>query len=361
MFLVQLFIFMLILSLFLDKFKLGQILNFLMIFLIIIIILGFVDYTPDKKFYEYWIYNIPDHLEPFFKLSATYLVKHQYGYKELHLFFISTYTFILLFLISRFSNKLFLISLLHISTILIFYVTQLRYFMGFYAVCLGIYYFYVSRNLLLAIFFLVFGMSNHYGLISFVAIIPFFHIKTDKILSKLVIVTIIILLVTLFIVGVGAAAFSQVRFIGYFVSELQSSFLGGLLTFLPYIIIVYFIQQLHKKNISKNSNITDDKKYHFLYIMSITNICLLGVALITQVVGHRMIMPATLFQILFVFYSMKYYDGDEKAILVIKFISIVVIFLFYMYVFTELIAGGGSSEDIIKIFTSNKLLNLFLF
>lgn len=360
MFLFILGIFLLILAVFMEKFRLGQVLNFIITYLIIIGVVSFVEYTPDRVFYIYWIHNIPEKLEPFFKITANFIVKNGYDYHELHLFFTFTYTFLLLFLISRFSTKLYIISLLYIVTIFIFYVTQLRYFMGYYAVCLGLYYLYVKRNLFWAIILLVFGVSNHYGLFLFGVIVLFFYIKPNKLLSSLLIGTIGVVLFTLFIVILGSTIFSQIRFIGYFVSELQSSLLGGLLTFFPYLIIVFAIQKLHQNNIKIRRNIVQDKKYMYLYIMSVANIIFIGEALITQVIGHRMIMTATLFQIMFVFYSVSFYDNRKKNILIIKFLFSFLALFCYMYFFSELVAGSGSNDDIMEILKSNKLLNYFI-
>lgn len=361
MFLLILGVFLLIVTLFLEKFKLGQLLNFIIIYVVIVCIVGYVEYTPDKEFYIYWLYTIPEKLEPFFKFVARFLVKHNYEFPELQIIFTFTYTFLLLFFISRFSKKIFIVSLLYLATIFIFYVTQLRYFMGYYAVCLALYYLYVKRNFLLTAIFLAFGIANHYGLVLFIAIVPFFYVKSDKLLSRLLIVTLGVLLFTSIVLILGATVLSQVRFIGYFFDELQSTFLGGVLTFLPYVIIVYIIYRLHLSNLKKDPNILSDKKYTFLFIMSIANITLLGGALITQVIGHRMIMTASLFQILYVFQTLKYYNGIQKTKLIVGFVFSILFLYFYLYVFIDLVVGNSSNEDILLILKSNKILNYFTF
>jgi len=357
MFLLILSIFIIILTSFLEKFDLGKVISFLIVHAVIFGIVGFVEYTPDKEFYIYWLYNLPESIEPFFKITVGYLVKHGYAFPELQMFFTFVYTFLLLFLISRFSGKLFIISILYIATIFIFYVTQLRYFMGYYAMCLSLYYLYVKKNYIAAIIFLIFGIANHYGLFLFGVIVPFFYIKTDKIIPRLFTVTVTVLLLTSIILVLGTTSFSQIRFVAYFFSELQSSFLGGLLTFIPYLGIVYLIYRLHIMTIKRNEELLEDRKYMFLFIMSIANITLIGAALIIQVIGHRMIMTATLFQILYVVYVLKYYEKPEKIKLLIKFGMSVVFLCFYIYIFVDLVTNTNTKDDIILIFKSNKILN----
>jgi hypothetical protein len=84
---------------------------------------------------------------------------------------------------------------------------------------------------------------------------------------------------------------------------------------------------------------------------------LIGAALIIQVIGHRMIMTATLFQILYVFYVLKYYDKSEKFKLLITFGMAVLFLFFYIYIFVDLITNSNTKDDIILIFTSNKIFN----
>lgn len=357
MFLLILCIFLIILTSFLEKFDLGKVINFLIVFTIIFGIVGFVEYTPDKEFYIYWLYNTPETMEPFFKATADYFIRQGLGFPELQFFFTCVYTFLLLFLITRFSEKVFFISIIYLATIFLFYVTQLRYFMGYYAICLGLYYLYVKKNYFITALLIAFGIANHYGLFLFGVIVPFFYIKPDKLIPRLFTVTVTVLIITSIILILGTTSFSQIRFVAYFFSELQSSFLGGLLTFLPYLGIVYLIYRLHTMTIKRNPELLEDRKYMFLLIMSIANITLIGAALIVQVIGHRMIMTATLFQILYIFYVLKYYEKSEKIKLLIIFGMAVLFLFFYIYIFVDLITDSNTKDDIILIFTSNKILN----
>lgn len=360
MFLLIVSIFLIILTTFLEKFKLGKIINFIVVYAIIFAIVGYVEFTPDKEFYIYWLYDTPESIEPFFRITADYLVKHEYAFPELQIFFTFIYTFLLLFLITRFSEKIFIIGLLYVGTIFLFYVTQLRYFMGYYAICLGLYYLYVKKNYFTAALFMAFGIANHYGLVLFAVIIPFFYIKPDKLISRLFTVTVIVLCVTSILLLLGTTSFSQIRFVAYFFSELQSTFLGGLLTFLPYAGIVYMIYRLHIMVVKINPEILKDRKYIFLLIMSIANITLIGAALIIQVIGHRMIMTATLFQLLYVFYILPYFEKNEKFRLLAGFGGAIAFLYFYLYIFMDLILEKSNNDDIISVLKSSPVLNYFI-
>lgn len=360
MFLLILCIFLIILTSFLEKFDLGKVINFLIVFAIIFGIVGFVEYTPDKEFYIYWLYNTPETMEPFFKASADYFIRQGLGFPELQFFFTCVYTFLLLFLITRFSEKVFFISIIYLATIFLFYVTQLRYFMGYYAICLGLYYLYVKKNYFTTAVFIAFGIANHYGLVLFAVIIPFFYIKPDKLISRLFTVTVTVLGITSIILLLGTTSFSQIRFVAYFFSELQSTFLGGLLTFLPYVGIVYLIYRLHIMTVSRNTELLEDRKYIFLLIMSIANITLIGAALIIQVIGHRMIMTATLFQLLYVFYILPYFQKNEKLRLLVGLGITVALLYFYLYIFMDLILEKSNNDDINSILKSSPVLNYFI-
>lgn len=290
--------------------------------------------------------------EPFFTLSIQFIKEYEY----LHYFFTAVYSFLLLFLISRFTNNILIVTLLYIPLLYLFYITQIRYFMGIYAVYLALYYFFVKSNKVLALIFLLFGISNHFGLLLFLLFVPFFYVSEEKIIKYSLYGMGILSGCLLLLIVLGTTIFSGIRFVAYFSRDLVSSFTGGIYAFFPYFIVWIFTVNVYQNNLKYNPFLLSDKKYKYLVIMSIVPIIFLGVAFFLHVIGHRVIITATLFQILFFLYSLKYYKNKFNKI--IGFISIYTFLVTYIFVLPRFLGIDDSLQEAYKVFISNSLFYL---
>lgn len=349
-------------SIILNKFKAGKIVNFFLTLTLISFVFLFITYTPDKAFYQLWI-DYPEYSfdkEPVFLLVTNYLRKHNLSYDYLHITFICIYTLMYLALFQRFKTNILITSLLYFSLIFIFYGTQLRFFLGYFAVLLALYFSYNKINFWSILLF-IFGILSHYSVALLIPTYFILRIKQDfhKQILKLS-----------FTVFLGYIVMSQIitillsgsRFYPYVSGSLVSSYIGGLFTFLPYLPIYFFIFKYYKMRIIENRSLLDDANFIFLYKMSLIPALFVGIALNTQVIGHRFIMPSLIFPITFFFYRFQNINKSNK----LKFL---IIFLFlYIYIFVHMnfstaifLNNTSVIDDISKMINSNKYLRYLLF
>lgn len=361
-FILVIFSFLLIFSSFLSNFKLGRFLLFIITYSLLICIFGLITYTPDRAIYEWWLFNpAADNKEPTFKLISAYIRSNNLDYQFFHVTFIGIYSFLLLYFINKTNKNVLLISILYLPLIFIFHGTQLRYFLGYYAMLLGIYYLVVSKNRVLAILCFVFAISSHYSLVLFIPFYFLLKIK-DNFFQKIVRLTIIILVSYSALTTIVFKLLSGVRFLAYLEGDLVSSFAGGIFSFAPIIPIYFLTHFYYKKRIALDPNLENDPKFEFLYKMSINPMVFVGVALTAQVIGHRIMMTGMLFPILLFFYKYNliknmHFKVTATLIFILSYIMIFVHFNFS----TGLFLGEWQSvEEVGKMLKSNSLIKDFL-
>ena len=333
--------------------------SFILGFIVVYIFSGFVTYTPDWAGYEETTTNIVQS-DYFFNYIRDLVVSLGYEYREIHLIFTGIYTFLLIIFISRFYNNPFLIALIYVSIIFLYYATQIRFFLGYFSICLAFYYFYVQYNKTRFIIFLLFGFINHYSLLIFLIYFFFFKIEIKK-LAKLVI---LIALTTFVIISLFHNVFDLLssilfRFSDYFNYEKFSSFKGALYTFLPALLFFYLTEVYAKKKLLRFPQIKNDKMFIFLYRFSIIPYILIGFAFYIQIIGHRFIIPAVLFQLLLLFYLSKFNSKIQNTNLYITIFAFSIIYLFYIYFLPNIINLPGRTEIVIEMLNSNSILPRF--
>lgn len=308
-----------------------NIIGFLLTFLVIYIFTGFVTYTPDWEGYNVWIYY-----ENGRDIFFNYLIKqlNPKDYAEIHLIFTCIYTFLLIFFINKFSNETYAIALLYIPIVYLFFTTQIRFFMGYYSTILGCYYWYVKKNKSIAILLATFGIVNHISVLLFIIIAYFLRYNISDLKKKIVVGFIIITIMYAALAGILPFLPDNLRFVNYFTSsEQESSLLGGLYTFFPALLGTILIVLYIDKKIRATPEIVNDKNFKFLYYFSIVPLIFIGIALYRQIVGHRFIIPALLFQIVLIFYvSTKYSSKKQKNKLLFYTIIFIIAYCIYLYV-----------------------------
>lgn len=356
--------FLLIISILLSYLKLGKMLNFIITLSLLYIVFLFITYTPDKAVYIWWL-DFPAfsiNKEPTFQIVASYIRKHGYDYQFLHVTFLSIYSFLYLFLVSRFTKNVFVITLLYVPLIFIFYGTQLRYFLGYFAAILGFYYLLVNKQRALAFFFFTFAVLSHYSLILF---IPFYFVYKFKnnFFIKIVYLTFIIFVSYLFLTTVILNLLSGVRFLSYLKGELVSTYGGGLFSFATLIPIYILVSRYYDYRIINNPKLNSDKKFIFLYKMSIIPLIYLGIALTVQVIGHRYIMTGMLFPILLFFYNFSEVTDKVKKIQfgLVFLVSYVFVFLHFNFSPALILGEWEMIGEMNKMLKSNSIIKYLLY
>ncbi|MDM1552249.1 EpsG family protein [Empedobacter falsenii] len=350
---------LILLTNFLSNFKLGRIINFLITLTLLYVIFLPITYTPDKIIYTYLLNDqeIRIGLEPTFQIISAYIYKNRLDYEFLHITFSAIYNFIFLLFIHKLSKNIFVTTLLFIPLVFIFHSTQLRYFLGYYAILLGFYYLYVQQKKSLAITFMLFGILSHYSLVLFIPLYFLYHIK-GNFFKKIFSITLIIFVGYTFLTSVLFPFLGNIRFISYLKGDLVSTYLGGLFNFLPFIPLYILINEYYHIRIKLDKTLQEDKVFNFLYKMSIFPIIFIGLSFTVQVLGHRMMITGLLFPILLFFYKFnKIRSASNKIKFGIVFFFLYLVFFLHLNYSTALFLDNWESVDeMLKIIESNEII-----
>ncbi|MEL7601200.1 MAG: EpsG family protein [Proteiniphilum sp.] len=341
--------------------KIGRILVGIITYLLIILICGKVSYTPDWSGYEFLLEN-NSRLEVFFKIISDFALKKGFTYEDVHLFYVSIYTIFLLWLISIFNKNLFVISFFYLFFVFLFYTTQIRFFMGYYAGILALYYFLHDRRLLLSLALFLFAILNHSSLIILLLYIPLFSINIHK-LTKIVTIAAVagvffFFALNLFI-PITTLINNDARFSAYLSIESRSSVLGGFASLLPFIIYIPFLSKYYFKVRNKLSLVEDINKIDFLYKLTIIPIAFTGLSIYIQIIGHRFIVPSLVISLM-LYFKLRSYDNKNR-ILRNYFIAFLCFGVLYYYILLPYITSSHKNENIIRMLNSNQIIqNLLL-
>ncbi|GEM_PF-3116015 len=355
--------FVLVLSFLLEKFEFGRVILFALTLILIYIVFAQITYTPDREYYRWWI-ELPDFSadkEPTFQLVAAIIRKYGYTYQFLHISFISVYSFIYVYLVSKFNRNVFLISLLYLPLIFIFYGTQLRYFLGYYAVILGLYYSTVARRRIVAICWFAFAICSHYSLIIF---IPFLYLLRlqKNFFRRIVNLSLLILVGYNILINIIFKLLAGVRFVDYLKGDLVSSYGGGLFSFALLLPVYYLLNTYYKQRLTQNPELDDDEVFSFLYKMSVIPLVYFGIALTAQVIGHRIMMTGMLFPLLLFFYKFRDVAGSVRRFNYLLIFTLTYLLVFFHFNFsTGLLLGDWEGvKEMHKMIKSNDIIMYLL-
>lgn len=352
-------LFLLIASSFMSKIPSGRIAVFLITLTVLYLIFLPITYTPDKEYYIWWL-NDEDfsaNKEPVFQVIAAYIRANKLSYQFLHIAYLAIYCALLLHFISRFCKNAYTTAILYIPLVFLFFGTQLRFFLGYFAALLGFYYLFISKNRPLTIFFLTFAILSHYSLILFA---PFYFLMRleKKFFLRIIQIAFAVFIGYTFLTEVIARAMGGVRFIDYLKGDLVSSYLGGIFIFATIIPVYVLIKVYYESRIKYDPELVSDPKFTFLYKMSLIPLIFLGIALTVQVIGHRFIMTGMLLPILLFFYKLNRVRRMQvKFRYYALFIAVYILIFVHFNFSVGLVLGEWELvEEMQKMLNSNEII-----
>lgn len=319
-------------------------------FAILFITVGMITNTPDWSNYEYFFNDDAKSKELMFYYS-TYLIKMYGGdFRVLHIVFTSITSILFINFISKFTNKTILVILLYIPSVLVFYSTQIRFYLALAIILNSIYFFNIKKKYFIAFVLFVTAFFFHYSSVLFLPFYFLLNINITNFRTKKFIIYSILASIVFFTV-INFALPSEFN-TDYFVATFESSFLGSLYNFTPYIISFLFFLNVYKYN-QVISLCREDNKMAFLYKMSFIPYLYLPIAFRYQIIGHRFIYIVLLFQIL----SIIYINKNLKRIIYLRlknifwlYIIFHIVFIYFSpYLFT---INSSSFDNLILIFSS---------
>lgn len=331
----------------------------LLTFILVFIVSALVTYTPDWGGYQTWIDEDLGR-DVFFNFFVKTVLPDGWGYQFVHIFFISTYTIILIYLISRFTTQTYLVMVLYIGIVYLFYTTQIRFFLGYYTMSLAFYLLFVESRKRYAILALVFAVLNHITLLFFLPFMYFFFIKVETLIKRFFLLVILMVLFYVLSTVFLTENTGNLVFLTYITSDtFESTILGGLFSFLPIIVGFVLVNLYAREKIAEFPALLEDKKFQYLYRFVVISIMFVGVALERQVIGQRFVIPSAIFQMLMLFYLANYNERRQNAQLAVVGGIFYIFFFFYNYVLSMMITSSNISTVVGDMLRSNMVIKYF--
>lgn len=347
---------MLILSISVQKFGFGKLLSAMFAFAWTFVICAFITYSADWEIYK-WLHEmgVTRGLEPMFGFISS-AFEHK-NFPLMHMLYVGVYSTLMVILISFFNRNPFLIVLIYLPLTYLFYTTQIRYFMGYYAAMLSLYFFSARKNYLVAVIFMVFALLNHYAFFLTLAFIPLVKfVKKEKMLRMMLYASLLIALgVYIFVTIFPQNISTESKMSVYFQTSSLSGFLGGLFFFTPYLLLLGYVLYVFYKKIKHNPLLKDDREMIFLYHASVFPLLFIVTSFFAQVYGHRFIVPGSLFWVL-LFFRMK-----TTAVEKLRFFALLIFVYFYIYVIPEYVMSETTLPIVKETFYSNTIFQKYFF
>lgn len=311
--------------------------------LLLFIIIGSATFNNDWIAYE----------ELFYGIKPTYDLLYLFGFqffRSLNLTFLDFYLWnqlliysLVLFFVTRFTSKyLFLI----VIAILVVVCPNLSILLRFYTAVafflVAVYNLKVSNNRFIGYLFLLLAAISHFGTIILLGVFLIFkYFNIDRSIKSILIIAFALLFLKEILFGLitllGIGSFSI-----YITEEEVSTLKGGLMVALPYLPWMFFVYLKHRKLLKNNSEIKTDKKYVFLYQLSLFPFFLIVLGIYTQIIQIRYVEPFSIVWCTYLFYSLRYEESKLKRFLGGITIFTLILISFYLKYFLPLILIGGS-------------------
>lgn len=323
--------------------------------LIIIILFGFATNSPDWYTYENAYYHNIIY-EPFFNVIRDVARYFNLPYERIHQTYIILSSTCLFILILKFKKNTLPILLFYIPTVAVYYVTQLRFSLGFFFILLAFYSLIVRDNKYSFTFLFILGLINHYSLILFLPL-AFIPLNNINLFRKGIFVFSIGLLFVFTSLSLLLAEYIP-KYQIYFVPEKQTTFLGALFIFAPYIVIQFFILYFVRKRF-RIEEWFYDKKVKYLYIINSFLLALLPSSFVFQIIGKRFLFFGFIIQILLIVYFSK--KTKIKGYLVyILLLSFLIFHIYYLYFLPNSFGLDQRVNQLVLILNSNKIIQFSL-
>jgi hypothetical protein len=343
---------------FISKILKIRLLDICFAYLLIVTLAAFVSYTPDWAGYEYWINSLTG--KGFlFKLFINKWVTSPSDYSKLHIVYISIYTTLLLFIIAKFCRHyIALIALIYLTIIYVFYATQIRYFLAYYLAMNAFYYFIIKKNVALSVVLFILAALSHLSILLCLFLL-FFIFKEATVFRKYVILSSFIGFILLPILASLFKRLNVDLYFSYYIIDPrnESSLLGGLFSFLPFIISIILLEIDIKRTVRKNNGIIKEAEFNYLYKMAVGPYIFFGLALKRQIFGYRFITVSFIFQLLLFAYLLKYVGKNEKIIKLFSSIFFIIFTLVYIYYVPNLFDKSSLYDLLVPIIKSNIIYN----
>lgn len=318
--------------------------NLSLIIVIFIFTLGIRDTADWDMYYRYFVIENDKTDFVFYFLSKKFNDNHL-SFVDLYKFHIVITLFLYLFLITRFTRNFFFVFLAYITFDYVHYVNQIRYYMGFPILMIGFYYLLYKKRYIISISLILLSILCHSALSVLLIFIPVYYISINNFLKLLLLLSTIVFVIVYAIFNLGIGIDVE-HFGDYLNNDNLSSFVGGLFNALPYIIcmtfLLYLNRGIHKKI---DTSTLEGKKDEFIYKLCFFPIIFIPGALLLQIVGHRYIMPFSIFWFINYLYVIKRVPKKKRVFNYIIFSIVLLLSCFVIYILPDYLLPENHFKD----------------
>ena len=293
-----------------------------------------ITYFVDRYNYEVMFNNI-DSYDTDFIYRVLSLVAQNYGWSfdDIYLFHIVFIAFFCVLFIARFTSQVLFIVLMLCIFRYVDFANQIRYYLGFFIALNALYLLIAKRYFGIGAFLSVIAILSHFSLI-LLFLILFFYKLLAKFKLKFIIMFNIIILFSMSMI----MKFVNYLFPSYFKyfdnPDGQSSILGGLFDAFPAIIVFFLVFFNHKK-VNGDEIMSRDKKYKFLYSLSVFSFFFISIGFLFRIVADRFVLSFSVVWLLLLVYSIKYHAPSnwfkQKCLIFINVLVMILWFYFSSY------------------------------
>lgn len=330
-------------------------------FFIFYILLFNVTDNSDWENYEAIFNGYTQSKDVLFNLISAYFAANGYEYQivyKVHIFLMCT-SFI--FIITRFStHHVFTVISVYLLLQLIPLSNQIRYFVAFSFFLISAYELIFSKSIILFLIFSLLSILSHTGvLLMFPFIYIYYRINIENYLRKLILFSMIFSILVFVVYKIALWLFSQ--YTPYFETDLLSSVRGGIFNNLVLVLWILYVFFRNKSLLRlKQSEITEDTKYQFLYKLSLYPIIFIPTGTILQIISHRYVAASIIIWVIYILYSMKYNDKvKDRFVQLSLFLSLVIVSFIYIYLLPEFLFGTSNIMAVLDLFNSNKFFTVY--
>lgn len=314
-------------------------------------------YTSDYNMYYYiYKYNIETSDFMFWFLSRIFKSFHL-SFQDLYIFHIVISTLMFYWFIRRNTLNVFFIFFMYICLDYVHFSNQIRYYMGFPFLLLC-FDFLFKKKYIVSILFAVLAFLCHAALLLLLLFVPLYYfLKNEKYDYW------IFILSGLFFALIGGLMISpwgqEIKHFGYYFGDDEvSSFSGGLLISLPYILFMSLIVFETMKYRKRKANFNSDIQYLNLYKLSYFSFIFVPSSIVIQILGYRYVMPFFVVYALYYLYMIKDLDYKIKGQKMLLFTLVCLVALFIIYVLPDILLGSNSKlKEIEQMLQSIRYIN----
>ena len=328
--------------------KLLKIITVLLCFIIYYLLFGRITDTTDWTGYEFIFDNDDFQIDFMFRFLSSQTKLLNLSFVELYQFHVFLTALLLIFFITRFTSNLFFVLTFTILILFIPLANQIRFFLSLSLFLNAIYFLFIERKFFLFFLLCCLSILNHIGILLLVLFIPLFRIKNDKtFLKTLILLSIFILIITNIFFSIGSIL-DDLRLNAYITDNYKSSFLGALYYNLPVLIFVYYIFKKRQQIVFKIRQ-HRDKKLYLLYRFTLFSFIFIPASFLTQILLFRYCISVFFVWLLLNIKIDNYLKINEK----ISHSTFQFLFLWsyiiYIYFIPTLILNSNDSIEKVKL------------